>query len=101
MNHYSAHRTVDAGYNSKDNFDVSRLKCQNILSSTTSEQVAQWVKKAKQEKLWLILLYHRVATNPNEYDTTPELFYEHMQVIKDAKIPVVTISDALAELQSQ
>ena len=32
MTYYSAHRTVDMGYNSKDNLDTSRLKCMCILS---------------------------------------------------------------------
>jgi len=101
MKYYTAHRTVDAGYNSKDNLDLSRLKVQNILFSTTSEEVAEWVKKAKKEKLWLILLYHRVANDPGTYDTTPELFAEHMRVIKNASIPVVTFSEAFAELINQ
>ena len=101
MKYYAAHRTVDRGYNSQDNFDVSHLKCQSVLRCTTPEQVAEWVIKAKEQKLWLILLYHKVTSDPDRYDTRPEMFYEHMQVIKDAGIPVVTISQALEELESQ
>ena len=100
-NHYNAHRTVDSGYNSKDNFDVNRLKCMSILSTTTKSEVEDWVRKAKEENLWLILLYHRIADNPNQYDTTPELFAEHMQVINEKGIPVVTISEALAQIDIQ
>lgn len=96
--HYAAHRTVDRGFNSKDNLDVSRLKCQSVLDNTTPAQIAEWVKKAKDERLWLILLYHRVTEDPKKYDTTPALFYEHMRVIKESGIPVVTMTEALAEL---
>ncbi len=101
MKHYSAHRTVDSGYNSKDNFDVTRLKCESVLRCTTPEQVAEWVDKAKGERVWLILLYHKVTGDPDRYDTTPERFREQMQAIKTADIPVVTISEALSELDGQ
>jgi len=102
MKYYNAHRTaVDFGYNSKDNFDVSRLKCQSVLSTTTPEEIKKWVDKANDENLWLILLYHRVADNPNEYDTTIEMFREHMQIINDSEISVVTISEALDEISEQ
>ena len=101
MTYYQAHRTVDIGYNSKDNFDVGRLKCMSILSTTTASEVEEWVQKAKDENLWLILLYHRVADNPGIYDTTSELFAEHMQAINDADIPVITMSQALAEIENQ
>jgi peptidoglycan/xylan/chitin deacetylase (PgdA/CDA1 family) len=101
MTYYDTHRTVDSGYNSKDNFDVSRLRSMSILSTTTGDEVQAWVEKAKEEKLWLILLYHRVADDPGEYDTTPELFAQHMQAISDSGLPVMTVSQALAELESQ
>lgn len=101
MTYYSVHRTVESGYNSKDNFDVSRLKCMCILSNTPTSEVEEWVKKAKEERLWLILLYHRIADNPGEHDTTPAMFAQHMQIINDNDLPVVLISQALGELESQ
>ena len=101
MEYYDTHRTVDIGYNSKDNLDVSRLRSMSILSTTTASEVEEWARKAKEEKLWLILLYHRVADNPGQYDTTPALFAQQMQVINDNNIPVVTISQALAEIVNQ
>ncbi|HUC20978.1 MAG TPA: polysaccharide deacetylase family protein, partial [Candidatus Polarisedimenticolaceae bacterium] len=101
MAYYTVHRTVDTGYNSKDNFDVTKLKVQNILDTTTPEEVAGWAKKAYDEKTWLILVYHRVANDPEAYDTTPAKFQGQMQAIKTQNIPVKTITQALAELQPQ
>lgn len=101
MQYYTVHRTVDNGYNSKDNFDVTRLKVQNVLNTTTAAEVDAWVKKAKAEKTWLILVYHRVDTNPGPYDTTTELFRQQMQVVKNNAVPVKTITQALAELNPQ
>lgn len=101
MQYYTVHRTVDAGYNSRDNFDVTRLKVQNILSTTTPAEVDAWVTKAKTEKTWLILVYHRVATDPGPYDTYTTSFSQHMQVIQNNGVPVRTMTQALSELQSQ
>ena len=99
--YYTLHRTVDAGYNSRDNFNVMQLKVQNVLSNTTAAEVASWVQKAAQDRTWLILVYHRVANDPGPYDTTPALFTQHLTSIRDAGVPVVKISQALAELQPQ
>lgn len=99
--YYTVHRTVDAGYNSKDNFDQMRLKVQNVLNTTTPAEVQQWVDKAYAEHTWLILVYHRVANDAEQFDTTPALFEQQMQVIHDKGIPVVTITQALGELKPQ
>ena len=37
--YYQLHRTVDEGFNSKDNFNPYRLRVQNVLSTTTSSQI--------------------------------------------------------------
>ena len=101
MKHYDTHVTVDIGYNSRDNLDLSKLKRMSILSTTTAAEVQEWVEKARDEKLWLILLYHRVADNPGDYDTTVELFTQQMKVIYDSGIQVKTISEAIAEIKNQ
>lgn len=101
MNYYTVHRTVNTGYNSKDNFDITQLKVQNVLSNTTAAEVDAWVKKAQQDKTWLILVLHRVADNPGPYDTTPVLFRAQLNAIKANDAKVVTISEALAEINPQ
>lgn len=98
---YRSHRTTDEGYNSKDNFDPYRLRVQNILTTTTAAQVQTWVKQAQADKTWLILVYHRVATDPEPYDTTPTLFKQQMQVIKNSGIVVKTTNAALDEITPQ
>ena len=59
---YRSHRTVDEGYNSKDNFNAYRVRVQNMLSTTTTADVQNWVNKAKADKTWLVLVYHRIAS---------------------------------------
>ena len=51
---YRSHRTVDAGYNSKDDWDIYRLKVQNMRSTTTQAEVDGWAARAAADKSWLI-----------------------------------------------
>jgi peptidoglycan/xylan/chitin deacetylase (PgdA/CDA1 family) len=99
--YYQAHRTVDEGYNSKDNFDQYRLRVQNILSTTTATQVRAWVDQALADKTWLILVYHRIANDPGEFDSNIADFTAHLQTIQQSGITVKTFQDALTETKSQ
>lgn len=99
--YYRSHRTVDEGYNSKDNLDPYRLRVQNILSTTTAEQVAAWIKQAQADKTWLILVYHRIGDNPEEFDTAPAVFAQHIDKIQQSGITIKTYNDALNEVLAQ
>ena len=99
---YRSHRTVDEGYNSKDNFDIYRLKVQNVLLGTTPEQISGWISRAQQDHTWLILVFHRVGVaNLEAYDTPVATFEQDLANISASGIPVQTVDQALAELQPQ
>jgi peptidoglycan/xylan/chitin deacetylase (PgdA/CDA1 family) len=100
-NYYQSHRSVDEGFNSKDNFDIYRLRVQNILDTTTAAQVAAWIEQAKADNTWLILVYHRVAANPGPYDSYTNVFAEHMAAIAASGVTVKTYNDALGEVLPQ
>jgi len=74
-----------------------------VILDTTIGEFEKWVKKAKEEKLWLILLYHRVGGKeaPGTDDTTPEKFKKQMQIIHDCGIEVVTISETFEKIKNQ
>lgn len=98
-NVYSSHRTVNEGYNSKDNLDVYRLKVQNMTASTTLAEYQEWVTKAKQDKLWLILVYHIVTNGtPGEFDTSTADFTAQMNYLQGANIQIKRYDDALATI---
>lgn len=99
--YYGSHRTVDEGFNSKDNFDKYRLRVQNILDTTTPEQVTEWIKQAQLDNTWLILVYHRVASDPGPYDTYTDVFAKQLEAIKQSGITVKTYDAALDEVMSQ
>jgi peptidoglycan/xylan/chitin deacetylase (PgdA/CDA1 family) len=99
--YYRSHRTVDEGYNSKDNFDIYRVRVQNILNTTTAAQVQAWIDQAKADKTWLVLVYHRIGANPEAFDTAPDEFVRHIDVIRNAGITIKTYDKALDEVTAQ
>lgn len=99
--YYRSHRSVDEGYNSKDNFNIYSLRVQNVLDTTSTEQIVEWIHKAQADNTWLILVYHRVADDPGPYDTYKTMFAQHVQAIASSGITVKTYNDALDELTPQ
>lgn len=99
--YYRSHRSVDEGYNSKDNFNIYSLRVQNVLDTTSAQQITAWINQAKIDKTWLILVYHRVADDPGPYDTYKNVFVEHVQAIKSSGIAVKTYNSALDEVTPQ
>ena len=99
--YYNSQRSTDESYNSKDDFDANNIKVQNMTNTTELSEVVQWIEKAKTDKTWLVIVYHRIADNPGQYDATPENFYAQLRAIDDSDITVKTVADALSEINSQ
>jgi peptidoglycan/xylan/chitin deacetylase (PgdA/CDA1 family) len=98
---YQSHRTVNEGYNSIDNFNAYELKVQNMLSTTTLSQVQSWIDQAKKDNTWLILVYHRVADNPGQYDTYINDFNAQMDAIKNSGLAVKTFQEGFTSAKAQ
>lgn len=99
--YYQSHRTVNAGYNTKDNFNIYGLRVQNMLSTTTIEEYQSWLDEASATNSWLILLYHRVANDPGTYDTYQSDFQSQMAALNASGITVKTYDNALSEILPQ
>ncbi len=99
--YYRSHRSVDEGYNSKDNFNIYNLRVQNVLDTTSASQIAAWIAQAKMDNTWLILVYHRVANDPGPFDSYTSVFAEHAKVISESGVAVKTYNDALNEVLAQ
>lgn len=98
---YGSHRSVNTGFNTKDNFDPYNILVQNVVLTTTPAQVQSWVDKAVADKAWLVLVYHEIDTNNNEYNTKPTELDKHLQIVKNSGAPVLTIEQALAQMATQ
>lgn len=108
---YASHRTVDEGFNSKDNFDPYRLRVQNIFTNTTAAEITAWTQQAQADHTWLILVYHRVVDTskagqagyeaPGPYDSSLTGFQAQMSALQQTGAAVKTYQAALTEVKSQ
>lgn len=100
--YYRSHRTTDEGFNSKDNFNPYRIRVQNMKSTTTLAEYQEWLAKAKADKTWLVLVYHRVTPiDPGEFDTFEGDFTQQMNALSASGMTVKTYTAALDELTPQ
>jgi peptidoglycan/xylan/chitin deacetylase (PgdA/CDA1 family) len=99
--YYNSHRSTDAGYNSKDNFDIYNIRTQTVLSTTTVQEIDSWIAQAQHDKTWLVLLIHEVNTSGDLYSITPQDFNTVLQYIKSIKIRTLTVQQALNEVVPQ
>lgn len=100
-NYYRSHRGVDEGLNSKSNFNIFNLLVRNVYNTTTAANVTNWVNQAKQSNSWLILVYHEVKPNPDQYSVSPEGLDAQLKAIQDTGVSVVTLDQAINELVPQ
>ena len=105
--YYTGARGVEDGLNSKDNFNAYDLKVQNVYNTTTTAQVADWVKQAQATNTWLIIVYHSVDLTSNSFDgtsiynVTPTQLTDQLSTIKSSGVVVETMKQALAEAEPQ
>jgi peptidoglycan/xylan/chitin deacetylase (PgdA/CDA1 family) len=102
--YYQSHRTVDEGFNSKDNFDRFRIRVQNMTPTTSLEQFQGWLDHAEATSTWLVLVYHRITENPDDagpFDTPLANFEPQLDALVESGITVLTWQAALEELVPQ
>lgn len=101
--YYRSHRTVDEGYNSKDNFDIHRVMVKNLLVDTTLAEFQGWLDHAEATNTWLVLVYHRMTLAPDiePFDTPESEFQAQMDALATSGLTVKTYDAALDELVPQ
>jgi peptidoglycan/xylan/chitin deacetylase (PgdA/CDA1 family) len=100
-NYYNSARTSDAGYNTWDNYDPYRIRVQHVNVDVSPETVNSWITEAKNNKWWLVLLFHKIDRSGATYTTTPENLEQVFSYIKDSGVKTTTIGQALSELTPQ
>ncbi len=93
--YYRSHRSVDVGYNSKDNFDPYNIRVQNIEATTTPAEVADWVNQAINTNSWLVIVYHGIDNGTDPYHTTPSDLSAELSNIRSTGVQVMTVGQAL------
>jgi peptidoglycan/xylan/chitin deacetylase (PgdA/CDA1 family) len=91
---YTNARSVLYGYNTK-NTDKFVLLIQPVYASTTLADVKGWIDKAKNDKTWLILMFHQIDYTGNKNGTTPEIFKGIVDYLKSTNTKAVTIGEGV------
>jgi peptidoglycan/xylan/chitin deacetylase (PgdA/CDA1 family) len=99
--YYRSQRSVEPGFNYKNTFNIYGIKVQNVLTSTTPQDVNTWINQALTDKTWLVLLYHQVDNPSDGYSVSSFDFDSHLQMIKNSALTVLTIDQALSEITPQ
>jgi len=96
---YQSHRTTDTGFNAAG-YDRYQIKVQNVEVNTTPEQIQGWAEFARDNNLWLILVYHQVQDG-GEYSVDSKQLESHLKAVKDTGIHTATFEEALLETYPQ
>ena len=98
--HYRSCRTTISGYNTPYNIDPYRILVMPVDYATSLSQVQSWVDTARQEKYWLVLMYHRIDDSGGSSVRAGNLDAA-LAYIKGSGVEVETVREALAELEPQ
>ena len=100
--YYASHRSVDIGYNSKDNFNPMNIKAMSVNSNVHPKIVKGWIDRAIQDKTWLVLVYHDVKAASGElFSTTPQDLEIVLAYLKQKNVSVQNVNSALSEIKQQ
>lgn len=92
---YLSLRTATEGFNSLPVDDPYSLKIQVVRNTTSLTDVNEWIKEAEKEDKWLILVFHQIGYEGEEYETTPELFNQMVRLVERSDLSVVLPAQAL------
>jgi peptidoglycan/xylan/chitin deacetylase (PgdA/CDA1 family) len=98
---YETARSTTVGYNTADLFNAYELKVQNVRRDTTPAEIQSWIDSAKQNRTWLILVYHQVGDNEGEFTRKAGDFENDIKAITASGVSVKTVRDAFAEIKPQ
>lgn len=93
---YSSSRTVAPGLNPLPVVDPYHLRAHTLRSTTTIDDFNSWIKQAKNERSWLILMFHQIDDSEAEFSVKPDVFYEMVQAVSKSELPVVLPTQALS-----
>jgi peptidoglycan/xylan/chitin deacetylase (PgdA/CDA1 family) len=98
---FTYHRSTGQNLNYRPTTNLYEIRERQIDPSTTATQVSQWISDAVASNAWLVFMFHDVSTTPTATGTTPTVFDQMMNTIKNSGVTVKTMKDAAAEVAPQ
>ncbi len=100
---FSAYRTVEPGFNDLNNLDSYHLKVKNIQINTTFDEIKSWIDESKQNRYWLIIVFHQIGAEINndkdeQYGIEESTFRQLIEEINNSGLAVVTPSQIFEDI---
>lgn len=80
---FSYHGSTRQNLNYRPTTNLYETRERPIDPSTTAVQVSQWITEAVADNAWLVFMLHDVSTTPTANGTTPAVFDQMMNNIKN------------------
>ncbi len=98
---YRGIRTSDNGFNTREYFNIKKIKSLPVGNTTTIDDVKGWIATAQKENAWLVLRFHQVDYSGTTYACTPELLKQILEASKVSGIKVSAYNAAINEILPQ
>ncbi|HSX28344.1 MAG TPA: polysaccharide deacetylase family protein [Candidatus Saccharimonadales bacterium] len=111
---YRSHRTTDAdltrdpyNLNLASTFNPYRIQAYTVRNTTTTQQLQDYLAYARENKAWVVLVYHQVESSKVEvpekdrYAVSLNAFKEQMKLVNESNMRVVTMEQALDAIAKQ
>jgi peptidoglycan/xylan/chitin deacetylase (PgdA/CDA1 family) len=98
---FTYHRSTGQNLNYRPTTNLYEIREKQIDPSTTAAQVSQWITEAVADNAWVVFMFHDVSTTPTATGTTPAVFDQMMNNIKNSGVTVKTMKGAAAEVAPQ
>ncbi len=93
--YYQSSRAFETGLNPQGTYPFE-VKVQGMINSTTLNQVKTLLEQAKDQKRWLVLVFHDIARRgDDQYHTQPAQLSNMLKAVKASALPVVTYDQGL------
>ncbi len=73
---------------------------QVVLKDTLIVDIKHWIKQARADNSWLILVFHEIAEGDNEYFCPPDQFEQILHLLQESNVKVTTIEKAITEWEN-
>jgi peptidoglycan/xylan/chitin deacetylase (PgdA/CDA1 family) len=93
--YYLSLRTSYPGVNPLPVNDPYNLKVRAIRKNTTADEVKKWLDEARDQKAWVILMFHQIDESGTDYSIKPEEFGRVIDTVKQSGLEVVLPIQAL------
>lgn len=94
---FSGARTTDDGINYRTS-EAFTLRAYSFVNTATFTTMKNLIDQAVANKTWLIMVYHEIDNNNNQFSTTPTEMQQVVDYLKTNNVKVVTVSQGLSEL---